>query len=59
MTRFEKYKRDLTVEQYTKGKFRPCAGCKRETVGKCTPDQCQTETINYCNEEVDDNANEP
>jgi hypothetical protein len=58
MTRFEKHKRDLTVEQFTKAKFRPCLGCARESVGRCTHDQCQTETIKYWNEEVDD-ANKP
>ena len=58
MTRFEKYKRDLTVEEFTKAKvactFRSCKGCERENIGRCTGDQCDAETIKYWNEEVGD-----
>ena len=58
MTRFEKYKRDLTVDQFTKGKLRACKDCPMESIGRCTIDKCRTETVNFWNEEVDD-ANQP
>ena len=38
MTRFERYKRDITVEEITKVKFRNCKGCARENIRKCTGD---------------------
>jgi hypothetical protein len=63
MTRFEKIKTDLTVEEYAdKNRFAlKCNNCRKYqpgVFGACTFADCRKETIRYLNEEVE-NANEP
>lgn len=63
MTRFEKIKTDLTVEEYAdQNRFAlKCNNCRKHqpgVLGACTFADCRKETIRYLNEEVE-NANEP
>lgn len=58
MTRFEKIKTDLTVEEYAdQNRFAlKCNNCRKHqpgVFGACTFADCRKETIRYLNEEVE------
>ena len=62
MTRFEKIKTDLTVEEYAdQNRFAlKCNNCRKHqpgVFGACTFADCRKETIRYLNEEVENDSN--